>query len=207
MKQDQDNSAHHLAIIRDLAPSGFYLALRLGFAFPLEEVNELPADWVSHYSSHRYMLHDPVIRWAYDASGTIRWSEILIPDTQGIFRRASSFGLKFGAVISCVDDGLDAQRSFGSFVRADREFTDQELDTLAASVTFLHQSAAPPKNLTQAELEALCMVRDGLRLKQIAHELGVSEGAVKQRLKNARVKLGAQTGPQAVTLARTYGLI
>ena len=39
------------------------------------------------------------------------------------------------------------------------------------------------------------MVKDGKRLKQIAHELGVSEGAVKQRLKNAKTKLGAATQP------------
>ena len=51
------------------------------------------------------------------------------------------------------------------------------------------------------------MVRDGLRVKQIAYELGVSEGAVKQRLKNAKLKLGAQTGAQAAAMASEFGLI
>lgn len=51
---------------------------------------------------------------------------------------------------------------------------------------------APPTNLTKAELEALRMVKDGLLVKEIANILGVSEGAVKQRLRNAKSKLGAK---------------
>jgi LuxR family transcriptional regulator len=53
---------------------------------------------------------------------------------------------------------------------------------LRGHIQRLHTEKAPPSNLTLAELEALRMVRDGLRVKQIAFELGVSEGAVKQRL-------------------------
>ena len=34
--------------IRQIAPAGYYVALRIGFAFPMEEVNELPAEWVAH---------------------------------------------------------------------------------------------------------------------------------------------------------------
>jgi LuxR family transcriptional regulator len=66
---------------------------------------------------------------------------------------------------------------------------------------------APPTNLTMAELEALRMVKEGMRLKQMAHALGVSEGAIKQRLRNAKLKLGASTGAQAATRASDYGLI
>jgi len=51
------------------------------------------------------------------------------------------------------------------------------------------------------------MIKHGKRIKQIAHELGVSEGAIKQRLKNAKLKLDAKTGPQAAALASQYNLI
>ena len=78
---------------------------------------------------------------------------------------------------------------------------------MQAYVTRRHAEMAPPKNLTMAELEALGMVRDGKRLKEIAHLIGVTEGAVKQRLKNAKLKLGAKTGSQAAALASQYGLI
>ncbi|MEO0930451.1 MAG: autoinducer binding domain-containing protein, partial [Pseudomonadota bacterium] len=64
--------------IGQLAPSGHYIALRIGFAFPMEEVNAFPEDWISHYTKQRFMLFDPIVRWAYSNTGTIRWSEISI---------------------------------------------------------------------------------------------------------------------------------
>ena len=51
------------------------------------------------------------------------------------------------------------------------------------------------------------MVRDGLLIKEIAVMLGVTEGAIKQRLKGARLKLGAKTGSQAVSVAAATGMI
>ncbi len=71
----------------------------------------------------------------------------------------------------------------------------------------LHQQMVPPTNLTRAELEALGMVKNGLLMKEIADLLGVSEGAVKQRLKNAKTKLKAKTSTHAATMATTFGLI
>jgi LuxR family transcriptional regulator, quorum-sensing system regulator SdiA len=190
-----------------LAPVGHYLALRVGFAFPMEEVNALPPSWVEHYTRQRFMLSDPVIRWIYANSGTVRWSEIAIDDPRRIMAQAKEFGLVYGAAVSVFDNNAEGLRSFGTFVRADREFDDQELKQLQAHVARLHSDKAPPTNLTEAELEALRMVKNGQRLKQIAHELGVSEGAVKQRLKNAKLKLGAATGTQAATKAAGFGLI
>jgi LuxR family transcriptional regulator len=193
--------------IVNLAPAGYYLALRLGFAFPLEEVNALPTAWVEHYTSERFMLHDPVIHWVYSNTGAVRWSALEANDHREILLQARNYGLNFGVTICCFDNNAEGQRSFGSFARSDREYEDDEISMLSAYVERLHHEKAPPKNLTQAELEALSMVKEGLRLKQIAHDLGVSEGAVKQRLRNAKIKLGAKTGTQAATMAREFGLI
>lgn len=193
--------------IEQLAPSGYYIALRIGFAFPMEEVNAFPAEWVRHYTTQRFMLFDPIIRWAYSNVGVCRWSEITLDDPKRIIAQAKTFGLRYGVTISVFDDSVDAQRSFASFARADREFTDLEVKLLKALLLRRHSEMAPPTNLTRAELEALGMVKDGKRLKEIAYELSVSEGAVKQRLKNAKLKLGAKTGTQAAALANQYGLI
>lgn len=190
-----------------LAPAGHYIALRIGFAFPVEEVNALPADWVDHYTQHRFMLFDPIIRWAYGNVGMERWSNLAQDDPRKVIAQAQTFGLRFGAVVSVFDGNPEGQRSFGSFARSDREFTELEMRVLQTYVSRRHFEMAPPKNLTMAELEALGMVRDGKRLKEVAHELGVSEGAVKQRLKNAKLKLGAKTGSQAAAMAAQYGLI
>lgn len=193
--------------IGQLAPSGHYIALRIGFAFPMEEVNALPQEWIDHYTSQRFMLFDPVIRWAYSQTGTCRWSAIPLDDPKRIIAQAKTFGLRYGVTISIFDPSSDSQRSFGSFTRSDREYTDLEIKLLRAYLTRRHNETAPPTNLTRAELEALGMVKDGKRLKEIAFELSVSEGAVKQRLKNAKLKLGAKTGTQAAALASQYGLI
>ena len=193
--------------IGQLAPSGYYVALRIGFAFPMEEVNEFPPDWVLHYTRHRFMLFDPVVKWAYSNVGMIRWSEIPIEDPKKIVAQAQTFGMRYGITVSVFDSNADAQRSFASFTRPDREYTDLEVKLLQAYLTRRHNETAPPTNITNAELEALGMVKDGLRLKEIAFRLNVSEGAVKQRLKNAKLKLGAKTGSQAAALANQYGLI
>ena len=190
-----------------LAPAGYYLALRVGLAFPIEEVNGLPSAWVDFYTRRRFMLFDPVIRWSYQNCGFTRWSELDLPDPRGVLLQARRHGLRYGAVVSIHDEDSGGQRSFGCFLRGDREYTLEEMEHLQACVAALHAQRKPPDNLTPAELEALSMVRDGMRLKQVAHALGVSEGAVKQRLRGARDKLGAATNAQAAARARGFGLI
>ncbi|SMY09065.1 helix-turn-helix transcriptional regulator [Flavimaricola marinus] len=193
--------------VKALAPAGYYIALRVGFAFPMEEFNALPAPWVEHYTLQRFMLYDPVIQWIYANTGAARWSEIDIADPLDILNQAKAYGLHHGVAVCCFDNNPEGQRSFGTFARSDREFEEKEIDILIRHVTRLHHDKAPPTNLTMAELEALRMVKDGMRLKQMAHLLGVSEGAIKQRLKNAKLKLGASTSAQASTKASDYGLI
>lgn len=190
-----------------IAPAGYYIALRIGFAFPIAERNALPGDWVQLYTRRGYMLHDPVIRWLYANTGVTRWSAITTPDTHGIMGEACRHGLRYGAAISLRDARDPGIRSFGSFARSDREYTDAEIAELSAELAALHAAFVPPANLTNAELEALRLLKSGLLMKQIAARLGVSEGAVKQRLKNAKLKLGAKTASQAATKASDFGLI
>lgn len=189
-----------------LAPSGYYVALRIGFAFPMVEHNALPPEWVSKYTTEGLMLFDPVIRWLYANSGSCRWSDIDMPDPRGVLKSAHEHGLCYGIAISCLDKD-ERTRSFGSFARDDREFEDDEVKELEARLRQLHNDHTPPKTLTNAELEALRMVKNGLLVKEIAGILGVTEGAVKQRLKNAKTKLSAKTSTQAATMASDFGLI
>jgi DNA-binding CsgD family transcriptional regulator len=51
------------------------------------------------------------------------------------------------------------------------------------------------------------MQASGLRLKQIAGQLGISESAVKARLNNAKKKLGARTLAQASSIAAARRII
>ncbi len=190
-----------------IASAGYYVALHVGFAFPTEERNTYPAKWVELYTREGLMLRDPVVRWVYGNTGTVRWSQLSGADPHGVFAMARAYGLNFGVVIGCVSHGKDTQRSYGSFARSDREFTPREIDELAHHLRQLHERLLVPARLTNAELEALRLVRDGLRLKEIAFQLGVSEGAIKQRLAGAKRKLGARTNSQAATIAQAHRMI
>ena len=193
--------------LRALAPAGFYVAIRIGFAFPMVELNHLPASWVREYTAGGLMVHDPAMSWAYKNTGAARWSSLAASDTLGVLDLAKDHGLEFGAVVSCTDRNDPSQRSFGLFCRSDREYEARELTHLSGTVAECHRLHARPSNLTSAELETLGLVKNGLLMKEIACILNVSESAIKQRLKNARLKLNAKTGPQAAAMATMFGMI
>lgn len=193
--------------VEAVANAGFFVALRVGFAYPMEEVNRFPEGWIETYTRQGLMMFDPVIRWAYGNTGAASWDTLRADDPHGILKRAEGFGLRYGVAISIFDNASGGQRSFGSFARHDRPFVEEEVAKLEHFLKTRHRELAPPDNLTPAELIALQRVKEGDRLKQIAFELSVSEGAVKQRLKSAKDKLGARTSTQAAALAAQYGLI
>jgi LuxR family transcriptional regulator len=190
-----------------LAPVGHYLALRVGFAFPLEEVNCLPRSWVEHYTRHSLMLMDPVMRWVHTHEGATRWSALSNPDPADVLLAARQHGISFGIAASTCERGSGQQRSFGLFLRSDREFTDQEMDLLHTYLVARHHALSPPCSLTVSEIEVLRLVKEGVRIKRISDQFHVSESAIKQRLRNARMKLDAKTGAEAISRAVAFGLI
>ena len=204
-----DRVLDHIAKWQDVlasATAGYFLAIRVGFGFPQTEYNQFPEAWVAEYTRDGLLIEDPVMRWVYRNEGAVRWSTLSDADLSGVLVRAAAHGLRYGLSVSHRDaDG--AFRSFGSFARRDREFRDDEAMDLRGLLQGVHQSSQPTSRLTAAEREALGLVRDGRLLKEIAIELGISETAVKQRLKNARLKLHARTGSHAVSIAVKAGLI
>jgi LuxR family transcriptional regulator, quorum-sensing system regulator SdiA len=184
-----------------MSPAGFYLALRVGFTFPEEELNRLPDRWVEHYTRHGLVVHDPLMKWVYAHQGSARWSDLDIADPQDVHLSAQAHGLGFGAVASAVTPAEKGKRSYGLFFRNDRDFNDGELANLRILLETLHSGAKLERNLTANEIEALQLLASGLRLQQIADRLGISESAVKARLNNAKAKLGARTASQAASLA------
>lgn len=190
-----------------LAPVGLQISLRIRFGFPLNSINTYPPDWIQKYTELGLMMHDPNMKWAYENTGVCRWSSLVSEDTHSILKMAASYGVKYGATISCRTEAEEGHRSIATFGRADREFEDAELMHLHKFVQGLHDSATPPTNITDAEIEALLLLKRGLIIKEVAVELNISENAVKQRLSNARRKLGAKTTIHAASLAQQFGLI
>lgn len=184
-----------------LAPAGFYVALRVGFSFPDEELNHLPDVWVEFYTTHGFVMHDPALKWAYSNTGGARFSEITLADTHQVRAQAAVFGLGHGAVVSVMTPADKGRRSYGLFFRDDRDFIESEIEGLQRIMRRLHEGPEEERSLTAAEIEALKLQSEGLRLKQIADRLGISESAVKARLNNVKRKLGARTQSQAASIA------
>jgi LuxR family transcriptional regulator len=195
------------AQIDTIANAGYYLALRVGFSFPQAELNALPDDWVEYYTTHGLVVSDPVLRWAYSNSGAARLSELDMPDPQKVLARALNHGLGYGAVVSVIGPADQGRRSYGFFFRADRELSLSEIAALEEIVQAAHYGQDDNGRLTVAELEVLQMQAQGLRVKRVAAQLGISESAVKARLNNAKRKLGAKTMQQALSIVAARRLI
>lgn len=190
-----------------IAPAGFYVALRVGFSFPEEELNLLPENWVEFYTTHGLVVHDPAMKWVYGNTGATRMSDIADPDPHRIRDHAAIFGLSHGAVVSVMAPTDRGRRSYGLFYRDDRDFDTGDLGALQRLMRDLHAGNDDGPGLTPAEIEALRMQASGLRLKQVAGELGISESAVKARLNNAKRKLGAKTLSQAASIAASRRIL
>lgn len=183
------------------------MALRVGFSFPEEELNLLPERWVEFYTTHGLVVYDPAMKWIYGNVGAVRFSELDLPDPQQVQAHAVLFGLGHGLAISHLTKRDKGRRSYGIFFRDDRDFFDTEIGVLRSMLESLHGGRDEEPTLTAAEIEALKMQSSGLRLKQIADRLGISESAVKARLNNVKRKLGAKTQSQAASIAASRRIL
>lgn len=204
---DMTQLAPHSDAIGPLAPAGYYVALRVGFSFPEQELNRLPARWIDFYTTRGLVVHDPAMKWVYAHTGMIRMAEIGLPDPFDVRGEAAAHGLAHGAVISVLAQSERGRRSYGFFFRDDRAYDETELLALLSIMQTLHKGPGDEPSLTAAEIRALALQGQGLRLKQVASQLGISESAVKARLNNAKRKLGAKTLSQAATIAAARRLI
>ncbi|TCO71520.1 autoinducer binding domain-containing protein [Rhodovulum euryhalinum] len=187
-----------------LAPKGYNIGLHIRFTSPLMTFQTYDPAWLAYYTEHGYVLRDPMVAWGFSTTGATRWSNQNIPDPFGILEDARRFGLRFGVTISW---GPITSRTIASVARADREFTDAEIDRIEAIVRRLHDMTEPPQELTKAQIEALKCIADGDRHAAAASKLGISESALKARLASARERLMARTTAEAIQRAKDYRLL
>lgn len=193
-----------LAKLSDMSPRGYALALHIRFASAHLMIQTYDPRWTEIYTERGYMLADPMVFWGFGNDGTIRWSEIGLPDPHGILGQAASFGLKYGVAVAI---GPVSSRTIGGFAREDREFTDDEIAAIAAVVGQLHEASTPPEQLTPAQRMALRLVARGNRYAEAAAMLGISESALKARLRSAREALFVRTTAEAIQRAQEYNLL
>lgn len=188
----------------DKAPAGFTAGLHIRFAAPLIAVNTYDAKWSEHYTINAYGLRDPMISWGLSCEGTIRWSEVELPDPFDIWGQAAEFGLIYGAAFAC---GPIQSRTIVGIARDDREFSDLEIEKVYGLILALHEISEPPTELTPAQVQALRCIADGDRHAAAAAKLGISESAFKARLISARARLMARTTSEAIQRAKEYRLL
>jgi len=193
-----------LAQLSDLAPKGYALGLHIRFSSPHLMIRTYDPRWSEIYTERGYMLADPMVFWGFGNDGTIRWSDIDLPDPHGILAQAATFGLNYGVAVAL---GPTSSRTIGGFAREDREFTDAEIATIAEIVNTLHEASTPPEALTPAQRMALRLVASGNRYAEAAALLGISESALKARLRSARDRLFVRTTAEAVQRAQEYNLL
>lgn len=187
-----------------LSPKGFYLGLHIRFAAPLIQHTSYPEEWSDFYSANAYALRDPTIAWGFSTTGACRWSALPVPDPFNILKDAADHGLAFGLTVSY---GPINSRTIASFARNDREFFDDEIAEISATIRRLHEISEPPASLTKAQKDALRCIADGDRHAAAAAKLGITESAFKARLISVRERLMARTTAEALQRAKEYRLL
>jgi LuxR family transcriptional regulator len=187
-----------------LASAGYFIGLHIRFTSPLLTFQTYDQAWTDHYTERGYAMRDPMIAWGFSTTGSVRWSALPVPDTFGIMREATAYGMIYGAAVAC---GPLSSRTIAGASRSDREFTDEEVSRIETLIVRLHNATQPPEALTEAQVEALRLIAAGERHTGAAAKLGISESALKARLNSARIRLMARTTAEAIQRAKDYRLI
>ena len=190
--------------LTEIAPAGWQTGVHIRFAQPLYLRSTYPQAWQDYYATNAYSLRDPLVFWGISKTGTVRWSEITLPDPFGVMNKAREFGLHYGAVISC---GKITSRTIVGIAHDEREFTDEEIAEAAAITDALHAAADLPQKLSPADVEALVLSSEGLTSEDAAARLGISEDVYEARLASACSVLGVRTTAEALRMAREFRLI
>jgi len=139
-----------LGELNKLAPTGYALGIHIEYTTPKFMFQTYPKAWLDYYSSHGLVMSDPMVAWAFQEVGSLRWSQL--DDPNGVFTKAAEYGMTYGVVVSVASDD---SRTICGFANADREFTDQEITQIEALVLSIHQNTADTAQLDAATVDQL----------------------------------------------------
>ena len=188
----------------EIAPAGYAAGLKLRFSGPALVRDTYPAKWTKHYAESLMAFWDPTVVWALANTGHARWSALKIPDPMGVMKQARAHGLNYGVVISL---GKLSKRSLLGLANSEREFEDKEINQALDVFTRIHELVTDSKFLTKSQLEALRLIAGGDLHTAASDKLGISESALKARLKSARIRLNARSTAEAIIRAKEHNLL
>ena len=121
-----------------------------------------------------------------------------------LLRRAIQAGA-LGFVVA--DSAPDVLRDAVRTVSTGRPFFDPAVGRLVVELVARTPAERRPYGLTRAQLDVVALLPKGLRNREIAAELGITENTVKTHLRHALRKLGVRDRAQAAALAVREGLV
>eukprot|EP00581_Thalassiosira_minuscula_P024750 CAMPEP_0184407554 /NCGR_PEP_ID=MMETSP0738-20130409/2538_1 /TAXON_ID=385413 /ORGANISM="Thalassiosira miniscula, Strain CCMP1093" /LENGTH=140 /DNA_ID=CAMNT_0026764767 /DNA_START=230 /DNA_END=652 /DNA_ORIENTATION=- len=136
--------------------------------------------------------------------GQKRWSEIKLTKMNRLMSEAAGFGLAYGVVLA---RSKRMRKSVLSVARPDREYTDNEIQTLVEFFDEATRRIDDKFDLSDKEVETLAHLGAGQKLSDIARIEGKSEAAINKRVKSARLKLNQPNTLAAVVFAKDQKLI
>lgn len=149
---DEQRIGEKLALLKDLAPAGFAIALHIRFTTPTYLFQTYPKAWIDIYSSRGFLMRDPTVIWGFDNLGVIDWRDLEASDSDGIMSMARDHGLVEG--FTCAIEA-DETRSIASFSRSETGFTDQEKTEICGYVEMIHLWTADLAPLSTGSREEL----------------------------------------------------
>ncbi|MCF2903503.1 autoinducer binding domain-containing protein [Octadecabacter sp. CECT 8868] len=144
-----------LETVETLSPAGFAIAFHIRLTSPDFLFQTYAKEWTDLYSEKGYVMVDPIVRWGFTETGSIRWSSLGEYDDHNVLEQSLAFGMTYGVAIATETNG---SRSCAGFSRGDREFTDDEIAVLSAHVQDLHDLTASNTGMgdkMRQELQAL----------------------------------------------------
>ena len=203
-----DDPADFLAWVQDVCPGGFKLLGGIREGRVSTRINGTTGAWQRTYSANSYRYADPVIAWGLSRTGYRLWTGLDRPrpdDPSGFFLQAHGHGIVAMAGISVAGQGA---RSILELVSVLDDFAPSLLANFETRLAGLHPLfLRDHPRLTCAEAEALRLLAAGATIFEAAHAIGISESAVKLRLRGARKRLGVPTTLAAIHTAACRGLI
>ncbi|KQI72738.1 transcriptional regulator [Loktanella sp. 5RATIMAR09] len=150
MSSSQFEISKTLGELNDLAPAGYALGFHVEYTTPKFVFQTYPKAWLDYYSSNGLIMRDPMVAWAFESEGAMRWSNL--DDPAGVMVKAAEHGLKYGIVISIASND---SRTICGFASDEREFTDEEIATIMALVSKIHDVTADTAKLDAETVEQL----------------------------------------------------
>jgi LuxR family transcriptional regulator len=138
--------------LKSAARAGYAIALHVHFTTPKFLFQAYPADWTTYYTTNGLVMQDPTVRWGFENTGRIHWSELVPLDHAGVLARAAAHGMAYGFTIAA---DIAGSRSIASFARSDREFKGAEMDAIEAVLADLHRDTSQIERLAPETCEAL----------------------------------------------------